>query len=67
MFLGACSKEVLRKHRRTLEPQIRKKSGYKKEAEFQQFYASIDIDTPVLAWLFRCSVCGELLTYLDFT
>jgi uncharacterized protein CbrC (UPF0167 family) len=67
MFLGACSNEMIRRHRKTLEPQIRKESGYNKEAEFQKFYASIDIDTSVLAWFFRCSVCGELLTYLDYT
>jgi len=67
MFLGPSSNDILRKQWKVLEPQIRKESGFKNEAEFQKFYSSIDTDTSVLAWLFRCSVCGELLTYLDYS
>jgi len=51
-----------------LEPQIRQElcPKDKDEAHFQQLYNSIDTDTETVAWLFRCRICAQLRTYVDF-
>ena len=65
LFLGAADSHYLRKHRSELEAQVRSAANFGDEKSFQQFYNSVDGESGVMIWVFRCRVCSALIPHID--
>lgn len=65
IFLGSVDSHYLQKHRGDLESKIRAAANFGDEKSFQQFYTSVDGQSGVIIWIFRCRVCSELIPHVD--